>query len=153
MKSLIISFFLTITALFALSSCRTLDIRGQYVDDEALKQLENKKLTKFEVENLIGTPTIIPDYSEDSWYYIQRTLDRRAWLDPKVVEQRIVKVKFDKRGIIEEVTLLDDLHKDGINIISEYTKAYGTELNPMQKFVKNIGRFNKTTDGKKKQRK
>ena len=46
--------------------------------------------------------------------------------------------------------LLNDSHNEEINIISEYTKTYGTELNGLQKFVKNIGRFNPSTDGKKK---
>ena len=36
--------------------------------------------------------------------------------------------------------------------MGEYTKTYGTELNGLQKFVKNIGRFNKTTEGKKKKK-
>jgi len=142
----------TIATLFVLSSCQTLDIRGQYVDDTTVKGIERKKLSKSEVENLLGTPTIIPNYSSDTWYYIQRILARRAWFDPKVVEQRIVKVKFDKHDILEEATLLIDSQEE-INIISEYTKAHGTELNSVQRFVKNIGRFNKTTDGKKKQRK
>ncbi len=152
MKLSIARVYFIISALLILSGCQTLDIRGQYIEDATLKQVKNKKLSKFEVENSLGTPTIIPNYSPDTWYYIQRILSRRAWFDPKVVEQRIVKVKFDKHGFLEEVTLIEDSQKE-LNIISEYTKAHGTELNPVQKFVKNMGRFNKTTDGRKKQRK
>ena len=87
------SLFVTVATLFLLSSCQTLDIRGQYVDDTTVKEIEHKKLNKLEIENALGTPTIIPNYSTDTWYYIQRILARRAWFDPKVVEQRIVKVK------------------------------------------------------------
>ena len=152
MRLSITSLVFTVATLFTLSSCQTLDIRGQYVDDSTVKEIEHKKLNKLEIENALGTPTIIPNYSTDTWYYIQRILAKRAWFDPKVVEQRIVKVKFDKHDTLESVTILID-SQEAINIIGEYTKAHGTELNAAQKFVKNMGRFNKTTDGKKKQRK
>ena len=139
-------------SLFVLSGCQTIETRGQFVDDNLLPQLENKRLSKAEVENLIGSPTIIPDYTSNTWYYIERTLSRRAWFRPKVMQQRVVKVIFNDHDIIKEVIVLNDSHKEDINIISEYTKTYGTELNGIQKFVRNIGRFNKTTDGKKKRK-
>lgn len=137
---------------FILSGCQTLDIRGQYIDDTTLKQVENTRISKLEVENVLGTPTITPDYSPGTWYYVQRIVTKKAWFNPKVVEQRVVKVTFDKNDFLKEVVVLANSHKD-IHIIGEYTKARGTELNPIQKFAKNIGRFNKTTDGKKKRKK
>ena len=152
MRLPITSVYFIIAISFILSGCQTLDIRGQYIDDAALKQVENQRMSKSEVENVLGTPTIVPNYSADTWYYVQRILARRAWFNPTVVEQRVVKVKFDKNDFLEEVVVLANSQKE-INIIGEYTKARGTELNPIQKFVKNIGRFNKTTDGKKKRKK
>jgi len=153
MKSFTIRSFLILTALCALSNCQTIETRGQVIDDSLLPQLENKKLSKEEVTELLGTPTIIPDYIPNSWYYVQRTLARRAWFAPRVIEQKIIKIKFDKNDMLEEVIAINDTHKENINIVSEYTKTYGTELNSVQKFVKNIGRFNKTTDGSKKKKK
>lgn len=138
---------------FILSSCQTIDIRGQYIDDHLISQFDNKKLTKDEVLNLIGSPTIEPDYSPGTWYYIQRSLARRLWFSPQVVEQRIVKIKFNQNDQVEQVAILNDCHNDEIKFLSKYTKTYGTELNPIQKFIRNIGRFNKTTDGKTKRRK
>lgn len=151
MKSIIIKAFQTISILFILSSCQTLDIRGQYVDDNSLIQLEKKKMTKNEVIELIGTPTIVPDYTPDTWYYVQRTLARRAWLTPKVIEQRVVEVKFNKKDMVDDVIVYNNSHIDKIHIVNEYTKSSGTDMNGVQKFVKNIGRFNKT--GSKNKRK
>lgn len=136
--------------LFLLSSCQTIESRGQFIDDNLLSTLEAKRLNKSGVEELVGTPTIIPDYTPNTWYYIQRTMGKRAWFEPKVIEQRIVKVTFNRNNLVEEVKLLNDSHNDEINIITEYTKTYGTELNWLQKYVKNFGRFNQTTKGKKK---
>jgi outer membrane protein assembly factor BamE (lipoprotein component of BamABCDE complex) len=144
--------FLTSIMLLTLSNCQKIESRGQYVDDNLLPKLENNRLSKSQVEDLIGTPTIIPDYTPNTWYYVQRSSSQRAWFEPKILDQRIVKVVFNKDNIIEEVVVLNDSHQNDINIISEYTKTYGTELNGVQKFARNIGRFNATTTGKKKKK-
>lgn len=153
MKLFTTRIFLILLALFTLSNCQTIETRGQLIDDSLLPQLENKKLHKEQVTALLGTPTITPDYAPNSWYYVQRTLASRAWFAPRVIEQKIIKIKFNKKNMVEEVIAINDMHKENIVIVSDYTKTYGTELNGVQKFVKNIGRFNKTTDSKKKKKK
>jgi outer membrane protein assembly factor BamE (lipoprotein component of BamABCDE complex) len=115
--------------------------------------INKQKLSQAEIIDLIGTPTYVPEYSENTWYYVQRSLTRRAWFEPKVVEQRIVKITFNKEGIATGAELLTDSQNENITVQSNYTKAYGTEQNGIQKFVGNIGRFNSTTDGKKKKQK
>ena len=140
-----ITYIFSILTFFPLSSCQTIENRGQSIDSLTLKQLESKKLNKIEVVELIGTPTIIPKYSQNTWYYVERVMSQRAWLNPKIVRQKIVKITFDN-NIMQEVVIINDSHKQDIEIIREYTKTYGTELNGIQKFVKNLGRFNKTTD-------
>lgn len=153
MKSVYIVFS-SVILLLILSGCKVIEIRGQYVDDDALNRLDDKKMNKAEVVDLIGTPTIIPDYSSNVWCYMQRSLSRRAWFEPKIVEQRIVKVVFNNKNLVDEVVLLQNSQDEAIKVSSLYTKTYGTELNAMQKFIKNIGRFNKgksgTTGRKKK---
>ncbi|MCC8417795.1 MAG: outer membrane protein assembly factor BamE [Rickettsia endosymbiont of Bryobia graminum] len=143
----------TISILLTLSNCQTIESRGQAIDDTMIPKLENKHLSKSEVEDLVGTPTIIPDYTSNTWYYVHRSLSRRAWFEPKVIEQKIVRITFDRNNITQEVIVLNNIHKNDLRIISECTKTYGTELNGLQKFVRNIGRFNKTTEGKKKKKK
>ncbi|MGL4226287.1 MAG: outer membrane protein assembly factor BamE, partial [Rickettsia sp.] len=60
-----------------------------------------------------------------------------------------VKITFDANNFMQEIVVIDDSHKQDIEMVREYTRTYGTELNGLQKFVKNLGRFNKTTDGNK----
>jgi outer membrane protein assembly factor BamE (lipoprotein component of BamABCDE complex) len=148
---LVRSFLLVIFIL--LSGCQSIDVRGQFVSDNAIEEINSRKLTQDEIIDLIGTPTYIPEYSHNTWYYIQRSLAKRAWFEPKVVEQRIVKISFNDNRKLLGASLLQDIHNENVNIESKYTKAHGTEQGSLQKFVKNIGRFNKTTDGKKKRQK
>ena len=145
---------LLITLLFMLlSGCQSVDVRGQYVSDDNIAKINNSHLSQEEVIELIGTPTYIPEYTKDTWYYVQRSLTRRAWLQPKVVEQRIVKVIFDQKNRASRAELITDSHNDSISVQSGYTESHGTEKSSIQKFVQNIGRFNKTTDAKKNKQK
>ncbi|AFC70757.1 outer membrane protein assembly factor BamE [Rickettsia australis] len=141
--------YIFILAFFSLSSCKTIENRGQSIDDAALVKLESKKLNKTEVVELIGTPTMVPEYSQNTWYYVERVMSQRAWLNPKIEKQKIVKITFDANNFMQEVVVIDDFHRQDIETVREYTRTYGTELNGLQKFVKNLGRFNKTTDGNK----
>lgn len=138
--------------LILLAGCQSIDVRGQFVSDEAIKQINSQHPNKVELVELVGTPTYIPDYSKNTWYYIQRSLAKRAWFDPKVVKQRIVKVVFNGDKV-QEAGLLSDGQNEKISSQSAYTQTYGTQQNGIQKFVKNIGRFNKTTDGTKRKKK
>ena len=138
--------------LILLAGCQSIDVRGQFVSDEAIKQINSQQPTKVELIALVGTPTYVPDYSKNTWYYIQRSLAKRAWFDPKVVKQRIVKVVFNGDKV-QEAGLLSDGKNEKISSQSNYTQTYGTQQNGIQKFVKNIGRFNKTTDGTKRKKK
>lgn len=150
--SVLIKFICLIVASFTLVGCQSIDMHGQFVEAAAIEELEHKKLNKEQVIELIGTPTTVPEYSPNTWYYIQRALAKRAWFEPKIIEQRIVKVTFNQNDQVEEVEVLQGGGEEPVQVVREYTKTYGTELNPAQKFIKNIGRFNKTTDGTKKRK-
>ena len=149
----LLSGLLIILSFTLLSGRQSVDVRGQSVSDDNIAKINNGNLSQEEVIELIGTPTYVPEYTKDTWYYVQRSLTRRAWLEPKVVEQRIVKVTFDQRNKANKAELITDSHNDNIAIQSTYTESHGTEKSGVQKFVQNIGRFNKTTDGKKTKQK
>ncbi|ADE30338.1 hypothetical protein MA5_00830 [Rickettsia prowazekii str. GvV257] len=149
-----ITYIFSILVFFSLNSCKTIENRGTSIDDAELIKLESKKLNKMEVVELIGTPTMVPEYSQNTWYYVERVMSQRAWLNPKIQKQKIIKITFDSNNLMKELIVIDDSHKEDIETVREYTKTHGTELNGLQKFVKNLGRFNNIThkNKNKKQR-
>ncbi|NRB11167.1 MAG: outer membrane protein assembly factor BamE [Rickettsiaceae bacterium] len=152
MKSL--SVFIKLFLLFSLitcSGCQTINVRGQYIDDKVIKQI-NTNLTKKDVLNLIGTPTYDPEYSNNTWYYIQRSQARRAWFTPKVIEQRILKIQFDENERVTSAELIENSQDKTVKATSKFTKVHGTEQNAVQKFIKNAGRFNPTKNTSKRKR-
>ncbi len=151
MQNLRLNIFVVLMALLlsTLSGCQIVNSQGKQVEPLALQRLEKEKLTKSQVEELIGSPTIVPDYTTNTWYYVERLVAKRAWFNQKTIHQKILKLSFDKNGILIGALVLDDGHDNDIKIVREYTKSNGTNLNPMQKFVKNIGRFSVSKKEKK----
>lgn len=136
-----------------ISGCQSIEVRGQFINDEAIEEINAKKPSSDEVLRLLGSPTYVPEYSPNNWYYIQRSIAKRAWFEPKVVEQRVVKIEFNTQGKTDKAVLLASEHIENLQVDNQYTKSVGTEKNQLQKFVKNIGRFNKTTNNNKKRQK
>ena len=130
-----------------LSSCQSLNTRGVFIDDSKINQITSSPMSKEQLLLTIGVPTLKPDYSPDTWYYISRTLENKPWAVPSVRKQRVVQVTFNG-DMVEDVEVIDNKHKS-LFISGKRTKVHGTEENPVQTFVKNFGRFNKAPKAKR----
>jgi outer membrane protein assembly factor BamE (lipoprotein component of BamABCDE complex) len=134
--------FLIFLILITLSACQYSVHSGTKVTDAKLSEVKVSKISKAEVENILGSPNIIPDYSKDTWYYVHRDMTRRSFLIPVVKSQRIVKITF-KDDSVNSIEILDDSHDKDIRIVKDYIKSKGSDKNAFQEYVQNFGRFNK----------
>lgn len=138
-----------VIAVFVLSGCQSVNTRGTFIDDNMLDQVKGQKLSKDELLYTLGTPTLKPDYSANKWYYVSRTVRNKAWAEPKLIKQRIVEIVF-KDNLVDEVNVMDRKYQPNVPISKDATISKGTEENPLQTFVKNFGRFNKSKKGKRR---
>ena len=80
------------------------DIRGYVPDEDRLVRLEPGRQTRDEVQELLGSPASQGVFdAEQSWYYIMRKTHQFAFLQPEVLEQRVVVVHFDNEGTLRDV--------------------------------------------------
>lgn len=154
--SFVATLFLLIVIANTLVGCSTVQSRGQYIEDELIKEVKTKAqsqpIAQADVLALLGTPNFVPDYTSDTWYYIHRALNKRAWFDAQIQKQRIVQVKFDHSGIMGNIAIFDDTYNANTIHTTAYTKTLGTEMNFAQKFVKNLWRFNKSSNYRNRKR-
>ena len=134
--------FLIFLVLITLSSCQYSVTSGTKITDAKLAEIKEEKISKSEVENILGSPNIIPDYSNDTWYYVHRDMTRRSFLTPVVRSQRIIKITF-REDMVDSIEILDDSHDKDIRIVKDYIKSKGSDKNAFQEYVQNFGRFNK----------
>lgn len=94
-----------------------------------------------EVAGKIGRPTTVGAFDQSEWYYITRSTESRAFLEPKVVSQEVVVVAFTDDGIAESVDRygLDDGRI--VNLVTRTTPTRGKRLTFLQQLLGNVGKF------------
>jgi outer membrane protein assembly factor BamE (lipoprotein component of BamABCDE complex) len=96
-----------------------------------------------EVFAQLGTPTSESDFGDKVIYYINFKTEKVAFFDPKVVEQRVLAISFNKKGIVSKIHeyTLDD--RNQVVYSTDKTEIKGNTLTPIEQLLSNVGKFNK----------
>jgi outer membrane protein assembly factor BamE (lipoprotein component of BamABCDE complex) len=115
---------------------------GYRFDEATLAQVEPGRTTRDAVTRLLGSPSSVATFDDRTWYYISQRDEHRSFYQDKVVEQKVIAVTFDDRGVVQSVDRrgLDDAQK--VALVARETPTSGQELSMLQQFLGNIGRFN-----------
>ena len=138
---------LLVTALAAgLTACTgRVDTRGNLADPEVASQITPGESTRGTVEDLLGSPTTIATFNDQTWYYIGRKTEKFAFFEPEVLEQQVVAIHLDPSGVVDDVKIYGPADAREIELVDRATPTAGKELSVLQQIFGNLGRFN--TDG------
>lgn len=136
---------LPLTAAAAvLAACSpTIDQRGNLPDADNVLAIQPGQSTKDEVVQLLGTPSTIATFSEQTWYYISKRTETVAFFTPDVVDQQVLIVRFDEGEVVEQVALLGMDDAVEFDMVDRETPTYGQRLTILQQLLGNVGRFTK----------
>jgi outer membrane protein assembly factor BamE (lipoprotein component of BamABCDE complex) len=139
---------LMLIACLLVTSCGWLmpppQLRGNKVDPEALKELVPGTSTKADVSAIIGSPTARDSFDDNTWLYISEVTQERIGRTLGELNQNVVVVNFDDKGVLTNVHKLDKEDALPVSVIARTTPSPGTEASFMQQLLGNIGRFNPT---------
>ncbi len=142
---------LTAAALlaFGLSACAEdietrIDTRGNWPRESQLESIKPGQQTRAQVAELLGFPSSISTFDDNTWYYISQVTVRQLFFRPKVVGQQVVVVSFDEKGRVGTVDRLSLEQAKEIQIVERTTPTTGEDLTIMQQLLGNIGRFTGT---------
>jgi len=130
-------------AAMALAGCTVSeDQRGHLPDPDQLAEIKPGTTTKEQVVKILGSPSSVSAFNDDTWYYISRKTKQVAFLSPTVLDQQVYIVDFDDRGVVKD--LGHRTMEDGAAITPApgATPAPGRELTFIEQLLGNIGRFN-----------
>jgi outer membrane protein assembly factor BamE (lipoprotein component of BamABCDE complex) len=129
--------------LLAAAGCSpTVSNHGYRPNAEVVAQIKPGVTSKEEVQRLLGSPSSLSTFSDQSWYYVTQRTEQLTFYQEKVAAQDVLRIDFDANGLVA------DVNKRGLDVArnvvpaSETTKTGGNELTLLQQFVGNIGRFN-----------
>ena len=127
--------------LFLAACSGGLSTHGNIADAEAVESIEPGVTTRDEVARILGTPSATSPFGEERWLYVGERIRRIAFLDPEVLERKILVVHFDSNGILTKIETLDEDDGQEIEVVDRKTPSLGRSPTFLQQVFGNIGRF------------
>ncbi len=124
-----------------LSACAA-DItkHGHVFTDEDLGQVK-EGMNRDQVILALGTPDTKSTVDQNAFYYISTTTKRSAaFLNPSIVDRRIVAVYFNKNETVQRVAHYGLQDGRVIDSVSRTTPSRGSEDGLLKELFRNIGR-------------
>ena len=117
-------------------------VRGNKVEADSLKELTPGTSTKADVTAVIGSPTAHDSFDDNVWLYISELTQDRIGRTLGELEQNVVVLHFDDKGVLKTIDKLDKQDALPVTVIARTTPSPGTEASFLQQLLGNIGRFN-----------
>jgi outer membrane protein assembly factor BamE (lipoprotein component of BamABCDE complex) len=113
--------------------------KGYILDEKALAEVKPGTDAQ-KVLQVMGTPSTVSTVGNQTWYYISQTTTQRVkFLEPTVVEQRVLAIYFSKNMKVERIANYG--LQDGVvfDFISRTTPTGGTELSLVRQLIRGAG--------------
>ena len=133
------TFFISFALISLLAACEpTIANRGNILDADKLAEIKPGTTTREEVATQLGTPTQTSTFDDKTWYYIGRQTEQYSFLDPEVIKQKAIEIKFDDQGIVTAVNDLDLSNAQDVATVSRTTPTYGNDNTLIQQMIGNL---------------
>ena len=115
------------------------DHRGFVIDKELAQGVQVGVDNKDSVAKTLGRPTFTGQFNDNDWYYVSRDTKTVAFRSPGVLDQTVLRVRFDQAG---NVAAIDRTGKELIASIDpskDKTPTLGREKGFFEELFGNIG--------------
>lgn len=134
--------YVILVLLPLLSGCTTIDIHGTEVEPEQLAKIQVGVTTKDQVRKLLGTPSSVSPFGNNTWYYMFEETERRAFFNPKVIRGNIIRIEFDGQNRVVCWNCLSEKDYQGVSHVTREEPTSGHTFSVIEQLFGNIGRFN-----------
>lgn len=110
-----------------------------YIADEQMLEMVPEGSSREQVLLALGSPSITATFDNEAYYYVSQTRSRPvAFMNPRIVDQRVMAVYFGDDGRV--TTIADYGLQDGrvFDFISRTTPTGGREQNFLQQMIAGV---------------
>jgi outer membrane protein assembly factor BamE (lipoprotein component of BamABCDE complex) len=130
------------------SACTPLlAVRGNLVEDKRLERVVVGVSNRESVLSSLGSPTVKPAFDDKTWLYIGEVTEQLAFFDPKIVDRRVLAIRFDEEDRVSAIADYDEEQGKIVRFVSRETPTSGRELSVLEQIFGNIGRFSGGGEG------
>ena len=94
-----------------------------------------------DVRSIMGTPSVVSTFDDNTWYYIGRRTTQYAFFTRKTIEQQVLIVRYGRDGRLQKISRLDVDDGREIALVERETPSAGRKLGVFEQLFGNIGRF------------
>ena len=135
-------FIASAAALILTTGCEgRVDVRGNVPDPKLLAELKPGVHKQRDVERRLGAPSTIATFDNEVWYYISGRVKSLSFFKPKLLERKVLTIRFNKKGVIQKIEQIDATKQKQIELVERETPTKGKELTVIQQIIGNIGKF------------
>jgi len=131
---------LLLCAVSACSSDVFLVHNGNMPAPEKIAKLE-KGQTKQTVAELLGSPSSIASFDDNTWIYMSSTVRKFAFLDPKVLQRNILTIEFDNKGKVRNFAEIDESQGRKVGIDQDETEIQTQDVGFFKKYFGGVGAY------------
>ena len=140
MEAAVLKKALAVVGAALLAGCAGIhEHRGAVIDRELASAIQVGVDNKESVAKTLGRPTFTGQFNPNDWYYVSRDTKRVAFRDPAVLDQTVLRIRFDAAGNVVAVNrsgkeLVASIDPDGAK-----TPTLGRERGFFEELFGNIG--------------
>ena len=129
-------------AALLLAACEPkVALRGNDPLASKLEAVEVNRSTKRDVIQLLGTPSVVGLFEDDTWYYLSQRKEQWAFYAPEVTEHKAMAFHFDDNGVLREIDTMDKEALAEVAYREKETPTSGRTLNIFEQLFGNLGRL------------
>jgi outer membrane protein assembly factor BamE (lipoprotein component of BamABCDE complex) len=118
------------------------DHRGSVLDPELVSAVQVGVDNKDSVTRVLGRPTFAGEFNENDWYYVSRDTKTFAFRNPRVTQQTVLHIAFDKAGNVAAINKTGKELVANIHPVHDKTPTLGRRQSIFEDIFGNIGTVN-----------
>jgi outer membrane protein assembly factor BamE (lipoprotein component of BamABCDE complex) len=131
----------SLAALAASACAPDVEEHGDLPTKSEIAQIHPGKTTKDDVVKILGSPSSVGVFDQNTWYYISRKTSQTAFFLPDTTDQQVYIVGFNKDGVVSAVAHKGLRDAENVTPAPGATPAPGRELTFLEQIIGNLGRF------------
>ncbi len=120
---------------------KRLDVQGWIPDESVIAEVRPHVDNKDSIQQLLGTPSAVGTFDDNTWYYINKRVETFAFFAPQTTAELVLAVHFDKNGSLDPMKRYGLADARSVPLESKITPTRGKELGFLEQLFGNLGRF------------
>ena len=115
------------------------NVRGNLLTESQLSTIQPGTTNQQTVLRVLGPPSTEGTFDKQIWYYIGRQEEEWAFLNPEILEQRVVALYFDERGVVEHIERYSGDDRRQVDVVERETPTSGHKIGFFEQILGNLG--------------